>query len=304
MGWLLDILFGKAPSIEQGSALDANQQALAQVLTQFLSQGMLNPTQPYGGSLNAEASETETALKGNLAALLAQLGGVNVPGAPNLQLDSGMMGAIGNALTGALQPFDPQATSEFFNKSIAAPMMTQFKQDILPQIQESFAGPGTYWGSARADAERKAANQVQSDLTTQLSNLMYQGQNDAASRALQAAGLGMNYARMPAELQNMNYQNELAGVTANLQKYGMAGDMTGNLLNTEMQDRQMRQHANELWYQDWLRTRPENSPYAQMVMAYLGIPTTYTAINPGTQGIVGALAGLAGQLLPSILKPA
>jgi hypothetical protein len=59
-----------------------------------------------------------------------------------------------------------------FQEGVANPAMKHFRESILPQLQEKFVANGQSFGSGHQNAELKAG----SDLQSQLSQLMYQAQ--------------------------------------------------------------------------------------------------------------------------------
>ena len=85
----------------------------------------------------------------------------------------------GNAIAEAISRADTT-----FTESVETPMWEQYQNQILPQIQKSFAGPGTFWGSDRARAETGAADEIARYLAANRSQ--YIAQAEDAARAHQA----------------------------------------------------------------------------------------------------------------------
>lgn len=85
----------------------------------------------------------------------------------------------GNAIADAIS-----RAGTTFTESVETPMWEQYQNQMLPQIQKSFAGPGTFWGSDRAQAETGAMNEIANYLAANRSQ--YMAQAEEAARAHQA----------------------------------------------------------------------------------------------------------------------
>lgn len=67
-------------------------------------------------------------------------------------------GQVSNLLaSGVLNPMSPGKTESFYDKYFRPSAEARFQNEVMPQIAESFVGPGTYWGGARAGAEADAS---------------------------------------------------------------------------------------------------------------------------------------------------
>ena len=77
--------------------------------------------------------------------------------------------------TGPLADIFGGFNKEEFEKGVSAPMLEDFKNNILPQITEKFIAGGQSLGSGHRTGEIKAGN----DFQKQLASLMYQAQQDA-----------------------------------------------------------------------------------------------------------------------------
>jgi len=45
-----------------------------------------------------------------------------------------------------------KVSDEYFQKTVAGPAATTFREEIAPAIRKEFVGPGTFWGGARAES--------------------------------------------------------------------------------------------------------------------------------------------------------
>jgi len=97
------------------------------------------------------------------------------------ELGGETQGALANALSGKFP-------EEYFQNSIAGPARAQFEDKTAPAIREEYAGPGTFWGTARAGNVTEEQGKMESNLAAVRGELG----NQAQERALQAATISMN----------------------------------------------------------------------------------------------------------------
>lgn len=177
-------------------------------------------------------------------------------------------------------PYDisPAAAENFYEYSIKRPALKTYKEDILPQIDTKFRNQ--FWGTERMKAENKAGTDLAAKLASTHADLMYkeelarrQALQDALTRAIGAAGI-------PEELSKT-----LAG-------YGTA-------------KRAIEQNTLEAKYKDWMRTRPEYSPYYKLALGFLGISPYNTVVTQtsGSSGLLGGLMQGAGFMLGNTVLP-
>jgi len=85
-------------------------------------------------------------------------------------------------LSKLLQDFDPAQVTNMFQDSVAAPARQQFQQQTLPGIQERFISEGApNSGAAQRTAYGAGAN-MESGLSGQLAQLLYQAQQGTENR--------------------------------------------------------------------------------------------------------------------------
>jgi hypothetical protein len=163
-------------------------------------------------------------------------------------------------------------------------------ENILPAVNRTFVGGGTFGGSRSAEFTQRAIRDAQAGALSAQVNAMQEGYNKAADlygneagRALQAAPL---FAQLGTQAQTQRI-NELKGLEAiGLQRQGLA------------------QTSADLAYEDFQRQR--DYPYSQVerLAAIGGQPRatgagTETVTGPGqskTSQIIGGLATGAGIL--------
>ena len=62
-------------------------------------------------------------------------------------------GPLGSEAIAALKKaMSGQVSEEYFQKTVAGPAATTFREEIAPTIEEKFVGPGTFWGGAKAES--------------------------------------------------------------------------------------------------------------------------------------------------------
>ena len=123
------------------------------------------------------------------------------------ETQSALKGSLAGT-TGAT-PFTTEDTANFFDRAIKDPTLKGFREDVLPGIDESFAGPG-FFGAARSQERVRATEDVNQQLGASRAALEFdvlgrnqQLQEAAAGRTLSAIPQAINFSQLPArEIQN------------------------------------------------------------------------------------------------------
>lgn len=166
--------------------------------------------------------------------------------------DMPMFGETGTALSGILSGttgadyITPEATGKYFKGAIEDPARKEYRENVLPAIRESFAGPG-FWSGARANEQAESAQDLADWLGTQRAGLEWDvlQSNRAideakAGRALSAIGPGIQYSQAPTqealsrlagkagafELASVPQQQRQAEINATIQKFQEEGRIT------------------------------------------------------------------------------
>lgn len=93
------------------------------------------------------------------------------------------------ALAGFFEPeMDVGAFDEFFRKAIEDPTLKAWRERALPTITRQHAG-GSFWGSQRAEAERRGMEDIGAQLSAQRATLAFATEEATKNRALEALGL-------------------------------------------------------------------------------------------------------------------
>lgn len=246
-----DFLLGTEGGFQRTPAMEGYQEDIYKKLLETFSGRVGEEGERYEGDFTAEPTQAQQTAQQQLTNAFSGEG----------ELGSAMRDIMSGRPTSQISP---EQTQRYFEETVQRPMMEQQEQRQA-ETADQFAGPGTYWGGARADAQRETAQDFQNQMSQQLADMQYQDQQarrelqeSAADRALQSQSqLSQQLAQMGSEQQ------------------------------------QVEQRGLEQMYEDFVRTRPENQPYMDAVMQMLQIPTQHVAYQPGQQGALGDIASLA-----------
>jgi len=207
--------------------------------------------------------------------------------------------------TGA-KPLTSQNVEDYFKGAIYDPTMKTLKEDTIPGIAESFAGPG-FWGSGRSQEQAKAYEDVAADLASQRESLEWDvlQQNQAleeakAGRTLTALPTAISYGQVPAQeiMNNLNIAAQQIGGLNQIFGFGQAEQTQAQ---AELQDEIIRfAEENQI-------TDPENM---QILLSLLGLnfstsssSSTGTGAGLGYAGLTSFLGGFGGGLGTGIATP-
>lgn len=158
--------------------------------------------------------------------------------------------------TGAEKITKPQA-EEYFTQSIYDPTMRQLREDVLPMVDESFAGPG-FWGSGRSHARQEAIQDTSDYLTQQRAGLNWdvlqrnqQLDEAKAGRSLATLQPAMAFGQVPAQEIQDNLQ--IAS-----QQIGGLNDIFGIGSATQTQEQRELVAEIEKFAEENAITDPEN----------------------------------------------
>jgi len=190
MGGLGDMLFGSTDEGGyKGSAplLDPGQQGLLDQLTKLLG-GQIGEGMPsYPGKITPGMSP----MQGQGMDLIKKLlGGGGVYGTGVEAIDKIMAGPGGGA-------FNPETATKFWESSVKDPALKMWGEDVLPQIQEHFISQnaGSSGGANRAIA--RSGEDLASSLTSELSKILFSGEQSQLDRLTSVPGMAGDMATMP-----------------------------------------------------------------------------------------------------------
>jgi len=262
----------KEPEIISTSSLTPEQNALSKAISGYLEPLIGQGVTPYTGQVVAgQTPEELTALQGLRDKVAA---------------DPTLINAYQRYLSGEPSTtISPEATEEYFQKEIFDPTIRRYREEILPLMGEQYIGSGTYWGNARAEAQRKALRDVAEDLTGQYATLKYQDELSRRDLAENAANRALTAGGQLGQLRSEEFGRQQ------------------NLLQAEGVSRLLNQAQLDWDYNEFLRTQPEAAPYITYALQLLGIPMlTQMGVQGQQGGNLGGIGTGAGSLIGALLE--
>jgi len=208
------------------------------------------------------------------------------------QVDTGMagrgMGMAEGALQDVLAPWDPAAATELWETAYKRPALETWREDIMPSIMEKgVRSAGTADSGPMQRELARSGETLATNLSGQLANLLYSGQQAQLGRQQAGAGQAMNLAGLPS--------NVLQGAG---QVGGMGTDMLSQLLNIGGIQRGVAGEQLQEPYAKWQYSQPYNNPY---LTNFLGTalsqpPMDYytTTSGPGAAQMLPGLGSMIG----------
>ena len=129
----------------------------------------------------------------------------------------------GNAIADALARADT-----VFRETVELPIWQQYEEEILPQIQQSFAGPGTFWGSDRARAETGAADEIARYLAANRSQYIAKQRSEACKSSMISfsfMGLPTQLSYAALRLRGLQSVANISSITSTYLAYSGMGKM-------------------------------------------------------------------------------
>jgi len=153
---------------------------------------------------------------------------------------------------------------EYYQSNVYKPAMKQWTEDVLPGLEEQYAGSGGYWGSARANAVAKGLRDLYDKLVGSRADLAWQARNAVPSF--------------------VNAANALSQTEAQMQQI----------------PRLIKQYGLDQKYNEWVRQQGANQQAINQALGFLDISTVTEKYNPGKAGNWGMLANIAGLALAPV----
>jgi len=123
-------------------------------------------------------------------------------------------GDVGKALESALvTALRGEVPTEAFQTGVAQPTRRTFEQETAPTIREEFAGPGTFWGTARASKVTGERAKMETGLVEQAARMV----EGALQRALQAAPTALSAQQTAIQMALQEYVRNNPGASEALQ---------------------------------------------------------------------------------------
>ena len=270
-GSIKKTLFGEAPSVEQMNALTPEQQALLKKLNVTLEGQVGQGVDAYGGQMYAGPSGLNQTLFNYLNQVMS--GTDASTSRANSAIDT-MMARYTDPIEET--PFDPSYINSYFESGVKAPAMREFTETILPGIAEKYAGKGAIRSGAMTKEMMDSATNLQSDLSGQLSNLLFQGSESHATRELQRK-LGMEGISSTA-------MNQIIQLLMN-----QPLDTLGTALPIAQQEQTFAQNPLTEAFIKWQMSQDYNNPWLQYLNQGLGVDAIQNIVKPGSEGLLPSL---------------
>jgi len=268
---LLDSLFGggggggsSGLDVQQYSTLTDQQRSLLDQLTSRLSGQLGQGVSPYGGQMVAPLSGLQQqgmGYYGGIAPIAQQ--GADIFGRALSSYDpaqgQGYLSRAAPAMASSLADYDPTSAREYWQQSFVNPAMQNYRQNVMPQLLERYAGQTGAGGMKKAIAG--SGEDLATSLNAQLANILYSGQQAQKDRQLQAAGLSANMAQVPGLLAQQGGQLG-----------GMGMDLMSNVMGAGQLQQTQAQNVLSWDYQKWLQSQAYNNPWLSQMPLALGIP--------------------------------
>jgi|GEM_PF-2154042 len=185
----------------------------------------------------------------------------------------------GTTLQNLMQPWNPEAETELWQKQFVSPAMQTWQQDVMPAIMERYGEGGI--GGALGQELGRSGRDLTTNLAGQLANILYSGQQAQLGRQQAGIGQAMQMAGLPGQIVGQ------AG-----QIGGMGTDVLGQLLNMGTMQRGITGEQLQEPWRKWQYSRPYENPYLQN---FLG---TILGQKPMQSMVTQSAPGLGSQLLP------
>lgn len=222
--------FGMGTSSQKAQAVDttnAQQKQLWKMVEQLMQPALQGAT-PYTGQMYVPQTGQEALYQ------------------DYINNNAGRQAALNQVLSGTV-PYDisDNRADEMFEQ-MRAGALRDWEEVARPTISEGFAGPG-YWGTARANAEMKGAQDLTQNLAETRAQLMYTNEMDARNRMDAALGrqamYGMDSVAKEAALMLSSAQVE--------------------------RDTLEKKVLSE--FQEFARLEPSSNPYLAIIAGFLGL---------------------------------
>jgi hypothetical protein len=189
------------------------------------------------------------------------------------------LGQAQEALTQTLQPFDPESTISNFAPARDA-AVRNFENVTVPSILERFAGANAVSSSAAPQAVANAGRDLSLGLSSQLGQLLNQGEQSQLNRQQQGIGQALQVAGAPLALT---------------QQAGQAGlGLLGGAAGFGSQQRSLEQQKLNALMAQFQEGQASNNQFLNLLPLALGTQAFENVAQQGGGGLGGVLGGALG----------
>lgn len=298
VGGITDALFGstEAPEVKNVDTLTPQQKELLNKLSSIVNKQLGAPGKTYGGSWSTPASGIQSQLFKTVEDLLK-----GATGKPNAlaQSNAQKMSRGFTAPKISAGTYDPAAVQQWYTDALVNPAMQTWEKDIVPQVQEKFISQNAGSSGAANRAIANSAEDVMSNLNSQLANALYGEKQafDTRDFTAQQSNASNKLATNALNLEGLSSGGRL-GIAADGAGYAELASLLGIGTQTGAQQYGIDQSKTQADYQKWLSQQPANNPWLQ----YLGTALNtqgFTPVVKGAvqqEGLLGSAGGIADLL--------
>lgn len=238
---------------------------------------------------------------------------------------AGELATIGGTASslGAAQPYISRGAGSFTDPGVAGRYMSPYIQEvvsgigdiaarnlrekILPEVNRTFIGGGTFGGSRSAEFTQRAIRDAQSAALSQQAEALRQGYKEAADQYNTEAGRSLTAGQQVGALAGTDY-SRMIDASQRLGALGESAQAAGlteaaTLEGIGRQRQALGQQSADLAYQDFLAQREYPFTQLQKLTSVAGTPsgtgstTVQSAPGPSkTAQTLGGIASVAGLL--------
>lgn len=186
-----------------------------------------------------------------------------------------------------LKPFDPASATEFWETSFKRPALETWREDIMPAIMEKgVRSAGTADSGPMKRELARSGETLSTNLSAQLANLLYSGEQAQLGRQERGVGQAMNLAGLPSNL--------MAGAG---QVGGMGTDILSQMLNIGGVQRGITGEQLQEPFAKWQSAQPWNNPILQNFLGTaLSQPPMEVVAQQQGPGAAAMLPGLGSMI--------
>lgn len=248
---------GGTTSPEQVSKYTPGQMELLKAITGQMIPQVGQGVTPYGGERVAGVTPLQESAYGMAGGYTPGIqAGLQGFGQYEPTQGLGMLGVGAQSLMqNAMQPFDPAGATELWETAWKRPALETWREDVMPAIMEKgVRTAGTADSGPMLRELARSGKKLTTDLSGQLANLLYSGQQAQAGRQMQGAGMLGQMAAVPGQLAGQGQQLASIGLG---QMAGMGGEQRGigqQFLGAEQAKWTEAQPWMNPWLQQYLST--------------------------------------------------
>lgn len=282
---------------EKAKLLTPEQEMLLDSLVGIVNRQLGAPSETYGGSWSAPASDVQSQLFKTVENLLK-----GTTGDPNAlaQANAQKMSKGFTAPTVSAGTYDPTAVQQWYTDALVNPAMRTWEKEIVPQVQEKFISQNAGSSGAANRAIANSAEDVTSNLNAQLANALYGEKQafDTRDFTAQQSNASNELATNALNLEGLSSGGQL-GIAADTGGFQQLATLLGLGTQVGAQEYGVDKDATEANYQKWLSQQSYSNPWLNFLGSALGVnpyePVVHGAVQ--TEGWLDKTAKILGAVM-------